>query len=228
MNYNNFLDELYSLQDLKYKEFNSKIIGIDNIIGVRTPDLKRIAKRISREDYITFIKKNKHKYYEEDLVQGLLLGYLKLSFDALKKHIKEFLPYINNWSLCDLTAANLKVFKKKENSYKAFEEIKQYIKDSNPWINRFGFVLLLDYFIDDIHIDDIFKLCVDYKDEYYVKMAIAWLLSTCFIKYQGKTLTYLKTCNLDDWTYNKTLQKIIESNRINLDIKNIVKGMKRK
>lgn len=96
MNYDDFIEQLYKLQDLKYKEFNSKIICDNNLIGVRTPELKRIAKIIAKGDYETFFKENKHYYFEESLVHGLVLGYLKLDFSVLKAYINEFLPYINN------------------------------------------------------------------------------------------------------------------------------------
>ena len=199
----------------------------DNVIGVRTPELKRIAKTIARNDYISFIKQNKHKYYEETLVHGLVLGYLKLEYNELKPYIDNFLSFINNWAVCDMTVANLKVFKKNKIKSICFDDIKNYIKDSNPWINRFGYILLLDYFIEDDYIDDIFKLCENYKDDYYVKMSIAWLISVCYIKYKGRTLTFLKSGKLDNWTHNKSIQKIIESNRVDEQDKKMLRSMKK-
>ena len=228
MNYNDFLDELFNLQDIKFKEFNSKIVCSSDVIGVRTPDLKRIAKTISRSEYKKFFKENRHEYYEEKIVHGLVLGYLKLEFNELKVYINAFLPFIDNWAVCDITAANLKVFKKNKTKDICFEEIKKYIKNDNPWINRFGYILILDYFIEDKYIDEIFRLCSSYKDHYYVKMGIAWLISICYIKQKGRTITFLKNNNLDDWTYNKTIQKIIESNRVSNEEKILLKGMKRK
>ena len=226
--YEDFIKELHSLQDLKYKKFNSKIVLADNVIGVRTPELKRIAKTIAKGDYKTFFKENKHKYFEDSLVHGLVLGYLKLDFNELKPYIDKFLPFITNWAICDMTVSNLKVFKKNKTKSICFEEIKSYISNDNPWINRFGYILLLDYFIEDKYMDEIFKLCSNYKDHYYVKMGIAWLISVCYVKQKEKTLTFLKNTNLDDWTYNKAIQKIIESNRVSDIDKNMLRGMKRK
>ena len=228
MNYNNFIKELYSLQDLKYKEFNSKIVCADNVIGVRTPELKKIAKTIARGDYETFFKENKHEYFEDSLVHGLVLGYLKLDFDDLKPYINDFLPFISNWAICDMTVANLKTYKRNKTKDICFKEIKKYIKSENPWINRFGYILLLDYYIEEKYIDEIFNLCSNYKDHYYVKMGIAWLISACYVKQKGKTLTFLKNNELDDWTYNKAIQKIIESNRVSDEDKKMLRGMKRK
>lgn len=223
-NHNEFINYLYTFQDTKYRDFHKKLILTDNLIGIRTPILKKIAKEISKNDYKKFIKFNKHSLYEENILHGLLLGYLKLDFSDLKPLLDEFLPYIDNWATCDLTASNLKIFAKLGDI--GFNEIKYYIKSNNCWINRFGYVLLLDYYVNDLYIDKIFMLCENYKDEYYIKMAIAWLLSICYIKYKDKTLKYLSKSKLDKWTYNKTIQKIIESNRISKEEKDKLRSMK--
>lgn len=225
MKYNEFINYLYSLQDIKYKDFQKKLILSDNLIGIRTPDLKKIAKTIANSNYINFIRLNKHNLYEEKLIHGLILGYLNLEFNALKPLIDEFIPYIDNWAICDLTVSNLKIFSK--NKENGFKEIKKYLKDKNTWINRFGYVLLLNYYIEDKYIDEIFKLCENYSDEYYVKMSIAWLISMCYIKYKNKTIEYLNTNKLDKWTYNKAIQKIMESNRVPKIEKEKLKRMKK-
>lgn len=228
MKYEDFLTELYSLQDLKYKEFHSKLIMSDKLIGVRTPELKRIAKVIARSNYEDFFKENRHELYEENLVHGLVLGYLKLDFIELKPLVDDFIPYIDNWAVCDATVANLKVYKKNKTKDIVFNEIKNYLKNDNPWINRFGYVLLLEYFIEEKYMDEIFELCENYKDHYYVKMAIAWLISMCYIKYKGRTITFLKKHKLDVWTHNKAIQKIIDSYRVDNMDKVILRGLKRK
>ena len=228
MKYEDFLTELYSLQDLKYKEFHSKLIMSDKLIGVRTPELKRIAKVIARSNYEDFFKENRHELYEENLVHGLVLGYLKLDFIELKPLVDDFIPYIDNWAVCDATVANLKVYKKNKTKDIVFNEIKNYLKNDNPWINRFGYVLLLEYFIEEKYMDEIFELCENYKDHYYVKMAIAWLVSMCYIKYKGRTITFLKKHKLDVWTHNKAIQKIIDSYRVDNMDKVILRGLKRK
>lgn len=228
MKYEDFLTELYSLQDLKYKEFHSKLIMSDKLIGVRTPELKRIAKVIARSNYEDFFKENRHELYEENLVHGLVLGYLKLDFNELKPLVDEFIPYIDNWAVCDATVANLKVYKKNKTKDIVFNEIKNYLNNDNPWINRFGYVLLLEYFVEEKYMDEIFELCENYKDHYYVKMAIAWLISMCYIKYKGRTITFLKKHKLDIWTHNKAIQKIIDSYRVDNMDKVILRGLKRK
>ncbi|MBE6139232.1 MAG: DNA alkylation repair protein [Firmicutes bacterium] len=228
MKYDDFLNELYSLQDLKYKDFHSKLIMSDKLVGVRTPELKRIAKVIARSNYEEFFKENRHELYEENLVHGLVLGYLKLEFNDLKPLVDEFIPHIDNWAVCDATVANLKVYKKNKTKDIVFNEIKNYIKDDNPWINRFGYVMLLEYFIEEKYINEIFELCSNYKEEYYVKMAIAWLISMCYIKFKGRTLTFLKKNKLDVWTHNKAIQKTIESYRVTEEDKKMLRSLKRK
>ena len=224
--YDKFLEYLYSLEDNKYREFSSKLIFDSNIIGIRTPILKQIAREISVSDYNYFILNNTHKTYEENMLEGLVLGYLKIDFNNVIDLLNNFVKYIDNWAVCDQTAANLKIFKK--NKDKGLNAIKKYLKDKNYWINRFGYVLLLDYYIEDKYLYEIFKFFDDYKDEYYVKMSIAWLISTCYIKYKDKTIEYLKNNTLDDWTFNKAIQKIIESKRVSLKDKEYLKGLKRK
>jgi len=224
--YKVFLDYLTSLQDLKYKDFHSKLIMDSNLIGIRTPELKRIASVIAKGDYEGFIKYNTKSTYEEKILYGLVLGYLKVDFNELLELISNFIPFINNWAINDIVCANMKAFKKNQSSGYLF--IKNCLNSDNPWSIRFGLVLLLDFYINDNYIDEILKICNSIKnDHYYVKMAIAWLISICYIKYKDKTLTFLKNNNLDDWTYNKAIQKIIESTRIEKQEKLELKKLKR-
>ncbi|WP_131044676.1 DNA alkylation repair protein, partial [Clostridioides difficile] len=134
---------------------------------------------------------------------------------------------IDNWSVCDGFCSDLKSMKKyKENMY---DILKKYVYSKNPWEIRFALVMFLIYYVDDKHIKEIFEYCNNIQsEEYYVKMGMAWLLSICFIKCEEETFLYIKNNNLDDFTYNKMLQKIIESNRVDLEKKNIIRSMKRK
>ena len=226
--YNNFINYLHTLSDTKYKMFHSKLLKDNNIevIGVKTPILKDIAKEISSGNYIDFIKQIKHNYYEEDVIYGLILGYLKIPFTEIITLLNDFTPYINNWATNDIVCANMKIFKKEQ--AKGLIVIKEYLNDTNYWIVRFGLVLLLDYYINDKYIDDVLFICKNLKhQEYYVLMAIAWLISICYIKYPNKTINLLKNGYLDDFTLNKSIQKIIESKRINKVDKNKLRKLKR-
>ena len=210
--YNKFIEYLFSLKDDEYKKFNQKIVKTDNIIGIRLPILKNIAKIIAKNDYLSFIKNNKHQYSEEIMLHGLVITYLKIDFNESIKLFDEYIKYIDSWATCDSVVMNYKVVSK--NLDICLIKIKEYLKSDKPFIKRVGIVLLF-YYLNDDYIDEVLKLINSVKsDDYYVKMANAWLISICLVKYYDKTVKFLKSCQLDDWTYNKALQKAIESYRI--------------
>ena len=212
--YQELLKELSNEADSKYRDFHSGL-GVDKtyLLGVRTPILKKIAKRISKTNYQRFLSIVKHDTYEERLLHGLLIGYIPEPFSTIQQLLWDYIPYIDNWDLCDLTVSNLHIWKK----YlpEGFSFVKICLKRKNTWYRRVGFVLLLSYYIEDDYISLIFSLCTQYQtDDYYVNMAIAWLLSICYIKQKEKTTLFLKDNSLSAWIQNKTIQKIRESNRI--------------
>ena len=225
--YDNFLKYLHNLSDEKYKKFHNNLLpNNNNLIGIRTPILKTIAKEISKGNYINFLNYNQHKYYEECVIHGFIISNLKLPIKDIINYIQDFLPYIDNWATCDLFCASLKIVNKNKNVF--FDYIKKLITSDNPWIKRFCFVILLDYYIESNYLTSIFDMCNKFNtDDYYVNMAVAWLISICYIKYKDDTLTYLQNNKLDNFTYNKSIQKIIESTRINKDEKNKLKLLKR-
>lgn len=225
-NYKAFLEYLYSLEDIKYKEFHSKLIMNNELIGIRTPELKKIASLLAKGDYKNFIKYNTKNTYEEKVLYGLVLGYLKIDFNKRLELLSTFIPYIDNWAVNDIVCANMKCFKK--NQSEGYKFIITCLESNNPWHIRFGLVLLLDFYINDNYIDQILVICNTIKNNnYYVKMAVAWLLSICYIKYKDKTLQFLKVTSLDDWTYNKAIQKMIESTRVGNQEKLNLKKLKR-
>lgn len=191
--YKTFLQELKQLEDLEYKKFNANLgIREDYLIGVRTPELRKIAKEISKEDYSSFIKLNSHDTYEERLMHGLLIGYLKEDFNTIKQLLWEFIPYIDNWALCDITIGNLHIWN--NNTKDGFSFVKKCLNSENEWYQRVGFILLLNYYINDEYIEEILNICNEFKtDKYYVKMAIAWLISICYIKQKKKHYYSYKT-----------------------------------
>lgn len=224
--YLSFINFLKSQQDLNYLEFHSKLVDTkDNIIGIRTPILKKIAKEISRGNYLEFILLNQKSIYECILIEGFILGdigYQKNSFSLLSN----FISKIDNWATCDLTVSHLKWAKKKKEE--VFSFIKEHLESQNPWMKRFCLILLLNYYIEEDYLNFIFYSCDNYQiDHYYVKMAIAWLISICFVKYKEKTLEYLKRATISKWTYNKAIQKIRESTRVSKKDKDIVWKMKK-
>lgn len=222
---NNYLK---TKQDLKYQDFHGKIINSNNLIGIRTNELKKIAKEISKGDYQSFIKINNCNLYEFTMIEGFIYGYLKINIQDLITYLNNYLEKIDNWALVDLTVSNLKIFKQKENQEIGFKYAKKLCKNKNTWIKRFGIVLLLNYYLHDIYIDKTLELVSKIKtSDYYVQMAIAWLMSISYIKYKEKTLIYLVNIQ-DDFIYNKTISKIIDSRLINKDEKDFLKTLKRK
>ena len=220
--YEDFISYLYSKQDIKYREFHKGIVpNIDSLIGIRTPILKDIAKKISKGNYNSFISLNKHNTYEEIFIHGIIIGNIKLSFNDKLVLTDKFIPYINNWAICDSFCSNFKDFKKNQNE--VFTKIKLYLESDNLWINRVGLVLLLNHYINDDYIDQVLDITKQIKsDEYYVKMANAWLISMCYIKYPKKTYKLLESKKLDKWTQNKSISKIRDSFRVtDLDKKKI-------
>lgn len=224
--YKQFLEYLRTFSDDTYKIFHGRIIKSTNLYGVRTPILKKLAKEISKGDYQNFIKYNTKEIYEEKVLYGLVLGYIKVKFTERLTLLQSFIPCIDNWAITDIVCANSKDFKKYQEE--GFLFVLDCIENSNPWQIRFGLVLLLDFYINDNYIDKIFVICDRIsRDDYYIKMAMAWLISICYIKYREKTLNYLECTKIDDWTYNKAIQKIIESNRTSKKEKVYLKKLKR-
>lgn len=222
-------NKLKELADSKYKEFHSGLCpNTENILGVRVPVLRNYAKEISKQYEIEVLLKNiDNEYYEEVLLQGMLIGLSKeKDIEKILGYIKEFIPKIDNWAICDGFCAGLKITKKNKEIMREF--IKPYLNSSKEFEIRFGIVMILDYYIEEKYLEENFKIFEHVKnEEYYVQMAIAWAISICLIKYFDKTIDYLKISKLDKFTYNKSLQKGIESFRISEENKKILRNMKK-
>ena len=224
---NKIRQDLFAMQDLKYKEFHGSLCpDMDNIIGVRIPKLREYAKELYKSNKLEDIKIG-DKYYEELVIQGMLIGFqTKAPIEEVIKQVKEFVPKINSWAVCDTFCAGLKITKKYQTEM--FKVIKEYLKSKQEYEVRFAIVMLLDYYIKDKYIDQMLQILDNVKlDKYYVQMANAWALSICLIKYYNKTLEFLKTTKIDDFTYNKGIQKTIESYRITKEQKDYLRTLKR-
>jgi 3-methyladenine DNA glycosylase AlkD len=220
-------EKIFSLADEKYKEFHSGLCpNTNNIVGVRVPILRNYAKELVKEGFEKNYNKIQTEYYEEIMLKGMMIGLEKMDIDTKLTYIKEFIPYIDNWAVCDIFVAGLKI-KEKE---KFYNFIQKYLENNKTEFEiRFGLVSLLDYYIDKEHIQEIFKITDKIKrDEYYIEMAIAWLISICYIKFPKETEEYLNNNKLSDFAYNKSIQKIIESTRVDEQVKNKLRKMKRK
>ena len=219
--------KLFAMQDLKYKEFHSSLCpNVDNIIGVRVPALRQYAKELYLNNELKNIEIG-NKYYEELVIQGMIIGFqTKEPIEKVTKQIKEFVPKINSWAVCDVFCAGLKITKKYPNEM--YNLIKEYLKSEKEYELRFAIVMLLNYYIKDENIDKTLEILDNIEsDKYYVKMANAWAISVCLIKYYDRTFEFLNTTKIDNFTYNKAIQKAIESYRITDEQKNNLRKIKR-
>lgn len=221
-------EELINLADEKYKKFHSNLCpGVENILGVRLPLLRKISKDLSKNNYKDYLDNDSIEYYEEIMVEGLIIGYIKVDNETRFKYIRNFVPKINNWAVCDSFCNNLKFTKK--NMSEVWDFILPYTSSKNEFDVRFAVVMMLNFYIVDDYIDNVLSVLNHiHHDGYYVKMAVAWAVSFAYIHFPDKALSFLKNNNLDNFTYNKSLQKIIESNRVSKEYKDLMRSMKKK
>ena len=222
------LKQLYEMQDLKYKEFDSSLCpNVDNIIGVQVPKLRKIAKQLVKEEKKEYLDLENIEYYEEKVVQGLMIGISKLTIENTKKYLEKFIPKIDSWAVCDTVCSSLKISKKYQKEM--WEFLEKYIKGNEEFEIRFAVVMYIDYFLNEEYIDKVIKNIAEIKsNKYYVQMAIAWLLAESFINQKEKTMEYLKNNKLDNFTHNKAIQKIIDSYRVSQQDKEHVRTLRRK
>lgn len=228
MNQENIRKRIFDLAEEEYRAFQNKLIpGEDRMLGVRLPNLRVLAKEIAKEDWREYLKTAEGEYYEEVLLQGLVIGYAKASPEEILTLTARFVPKITNWGVCDSFCTGLKLTKKQPKM--VWDFIQPYLKSEKEFEIRFVVIMMLAYFITDEFIGDVIS-CLDsiHHEGYYVKMGVAWAISVSYVKYPEKTMAYLKDNNLDDFTFNKSLQKILESYRVDQDSKTIIRSMKRK
>lgn len=225
--YSSFLKYLNSFSEEKLAEFQRKLIPGENILGVRTPQLRTIAKQITKGDWRRFLAEAKADTMEEVMMQGLVIGSAKMEYSEGLERASGFVPKIRSWATCDICGSSFKFLKK--DMTRSYEFLKQYLSSKDEFAVRFAVTLLMEFFTADEYLDRLFQIYDDvYHEGYYVKMAVAWAVSLCFVKFPERTMEYLKANRLDDWTYNKALQKIVESNRVEAETKQIIRAMKRK
>ena len=222
-------DKLLELQDEKYREFNKKLCPDTNleILGIRIPILRNLAKELVKEDYRPYLDNIENTYFEEVLLEGFIIGYSKVNIDEKLELIKHFVPKIDSWEISDTFCPTLKI--KEKDKEKVWKFILPYLKSDKEFEVRFAVIMMLDYYIVEEYVDKvIIELDKIENNGYYAKMAVAWTLAEIGIKYNEKAMQYLKgKNNLDEFTYNKTLQKLRESYRISKEQKEELKKMKK-
>ena len=218
--------ELELLADEPYRLFHSRLLpGTENILGVRVPRLWKLARRLVKEEGSGYLGRAGDDTYEEIMLQGMVIGLLKEDTGQMLKRLPAFMAKAENWAHCDIVCSGLKKVKDDRESVLAF--LKPYISSEREFEARFAIVLLLDYYIDEDYIDTTLELLQQVVHPgYYVKMAVAWALSVCYVQFPEKTLACMREGPFDDFTYNKALQKITESFRVDKEEKAFIRSLK--
>ncbi len=221
-------DGLFALKDENYRRFHAKLIPdipIDNIIGVRTPVLRKYAKEVAKlPEANIFLESLPHSYYEENNLHGALLSLLyPKDIIAFMEQLERFLPYVDNWATCDMLSP--KIFKK--HLPYVYERVQKWLQSDAVYTIRFGIVTLLGFYLDDAFEPEMLQLVANVRsEEYYVNMAVAWYFSMALVKQYDATLPYIQNRVLEPWTHNKSIQKAIESRRIPQETKAYLRGLK--
>lgn len=221
-------NELFKLRDEKYAEFQRKLIpNIDSkkILGIRVPESRKLAKKIINQEELStaFLNSLPHKYYDEDMLHGILISEIK-DYEKCICEVEKFLPYVDNWAVCDIMSP--KVFKK--NKEKLIKKIKSWISSDEVYTCRFGIEMLMSHFLDSDFKPEYLELPANVRsNEYYVNMMVAWFFQTALTKQWDSAIKYLEENKLSVWTHNKTIQKAKESYRISPERKQYLKTLKR-
>jgi 3-methyladenine DNA glycosylase AlkD len=206
-----FRNYLLSLHDQAYYEFNSALIpGEQRSIGIRMPMLREMGKEIQKGNIISFLDIDCY-YDEEKIVKGIVISFLK-DFKVVIKYLENFVHEISNWAICDVTILSYKIFLKHQDEGLIF--IEKLLISNQEFVIRAGIVLLLGFYLKGNYIDYVIEKAAQVKFEgYYVKMAVAWLASVCFVKFPEKTI-FIFDGRLDRFTHNKAISKICDSYRV--------------
>ena len=226
----NIVEELFLLQDLKYRDFQSKLIPTidpESMIGVRTPELRKLAKEISRNEDTEalaedFLNELPHEYFEENQLHAFIVSDIK-DYDECVTAVDRFLPYVDNWATCDQMSP--KVFRKHKTEL--LTKIRQWINSGETYSIRFAIRMLMEHYLDE-DFDQAYPemVCGVRSDEYYVRMMVAWYFATALAKQYEQVLVYIEEQRLDTWTHNKAIQKAVESYRITPEQKEYLRSLR--
>ena len=219
-------DLLFAKQDIKYRDFQAPLfpnIDKQRMVGVRTPDLKKLAKELfGSETANKFIETLPHRYFDENQLHAFIISLVK-DYETCLKEVDRFLPYIDNWGTCDQLSP--KVFAKHKDEL--IIPIKKWLKNKHTYTIRFAIGMLMQHYLDESFKEEYMKMVASIKsEEYYVNMMIAWYFATALAKQWNSSIKYIEDKCLDPWVHNKTIQKAVESYRINDDQKTYLKSLK--
>ncbi|GMB02260.1 DNA alkylation repair protein [Pelosinus sp. IPA-1] len=219
--------KILELVEEEYQKFSAALLpNIDNVLGVRLPLLRKLAKEIAKGDWQKFMEMAELEYFEEVMLQGMVLGYVEGDIEDILSYVADFVPLIDNWSVCDSFCIGLKFTQ--DNKERVWHFLQSYLNSTQEYEIRFGVVMLINFYIEDRYIKEVLIRLDNVKHNgYYAKMAVAWAVSICYVKLPKPTMEYLYDNTLDDFTYNKALQKITESYRVDKEAKDLIRSMKR-
>lgn len=220
---------LLEAADPEYQKFHARLVpGTDHILGVRLPVLRTMAKRLAKQDWQDWFAGDEHFYYEETMLRGLVVAYARMPVEERLACIRAFVPAIDNWAVCDSVCNTMKEAKRYPEIY--WEFLEPYFDSEMEYEARFGAVMLLSHFVTEEYLDEALKrLQRIHQEGYYAKMAVAWAISVYFAAFPQKVLGYLQNSpELDEFTYKKTLQKILESYRVDKDMKKVIREMRQR
>ena len=226
--YQNFRTKLLSLSDEKYREFCMRGIPSDRpFLGVRIPDIRALVKKIPLQDFKEFLDQ-KPLAIEEVIARGFLIA--RLPYDEMLKYYDSQIKFLDNWCTVDTFCAALRKTVKHHESDFYDQKVAKLLSSRNEFTVRTGLVSLLDFYVNPDYLAVIFDHTENLKkrDEYYIKMAVSWLLAECFIKFPDETYSYLKISKLPKWTINKTISKICDSYRVDELAKQEIKNLRQK
>ena len=224
-------EHLLQLAEQGNKKFTESLNpGVEHVLGIRVPDLRKLAARIAKDGWEAYLDTADTYYMEERMLQGMVLGCIRPDADieVYLHRVTCFVWNINSWSVCDTFKFGGGKRFIEANKDRLWEYLKTWMRAEGEYEIRFGVVMAMQYFIDEEHIEELFSLYNAIRHEgYYVRMGVAWALSVCFVRFPERTLAYLKQNTLDNFTYNKALQKIIDSYRVDAGTKDVIRAMKR-
>lgn len=224
---NQIQQRLFELQDLKYRDFNAKLIpdtDKETVIGVRAPQVKSLAKEMIKDGtWQEFVTQLPHKYHEENVLHGYIIGHRKTDIETVLQELDRFLPYVENWAVCDIISP--KIFGKYPE--RIYEKVKEWISSKHTYTVRFGVVTLMQFFLDEHFRPEMLELAAGiHREEYYINMAIAWYFSTALAKQYEITLPLMESRTLMPWIQNKSIQKAVESYRVSDERKTYLRTLK--
>ena len=210
-----------------YRQFACSLLpGVEDVLGVRLPRLRALARQIARQpDVDVFLAQARDTSLEERMLHGMVIGALPVPLAEQLPAIAAFIPRIDNWSVCDSFCSSLKATRQDPSLMWTF--LQPYLSDPAPYSRRFAVVMLLQYYIDAAHLDEVLSRLNDVPTtEPTVRLAVAWAVSVCFAKYPERTMAFLLDNQLDAPTYRKALQKILESRRVSAADKAAIRALR--